>query len=465
MIECLVPPLSLISKLHLMLKRSLLIVLCFLNATAFAQTPMSTRVVKDSLFIPWEIVWGPDDHIWLTQKNGYICRLEPRSGRLDTLYHETATVIRSEGGMLGMALHPDFPTTPYVYVAYNYLNANAYEERIMRYTYNGSNALGSPQVIFDHIPASNIHNGCRLLIDGDKLFFSAGDAATSSSAQNPNALSGKIHRINLDGSIPADNPNPASSVWSLGHRNPQGLVMVNGRLYSSEHGNTSDDEINVIEKGRNYGWPTVEGWCNTTAEQTFCNANNVKQPAMVWTPTLAVCGIDFYNHPMFPELKGKILMATLKDSKLRALTLNGTGDSMKKDSVLISSFGRLRDVCISPAGRIYVSTSKSASGGTGAFTDQIIEITNPVATGVPEFGKNLAFELFPNPAGSSIELRHSGLRGTYRLLGVDGRELLGGNLSGSAQRIGLERLPAGVFMLLVTEERTGASAIRRFVRQ
>jgi glucose/arabinose dehydrogenase len=448
-----------------MVKKYILLLLCFGSLHAGAQTTMATRVVKDSLFIPWEIIYGPDNNIWFTQKNGYICRLNPGSGRLDTLYHESNAVIRGEGGMLGLALHPDFPATPYLYAAYNYVNGSNYEERIVRYTYNGSTSLGSPMTLKDRIGANTIHNGCRLLISGDKLFFSAGDAANQSSAQNANSVNGKIHRINLDGTIPADNPVSGSSMWSLGHRNPQGMVMVNGRLYISEHGNTSDDEINIIEKGRNYGWPTVEGWCNTTAERSFCNTNNVKEPAIAWTPTLAVCGLDYYNAPLFPELRGKLIMATLKDSKLYALTLNAGGDSVSRVDTLLKTFGRLRDVCITPGGRIYVSTSKSNAAGTGTFIDQIVEIYNPNATSVAGQEPALGLELYPNPAGNTIELRYSGKRGAYRIAGMDGRTLRQGVVSGAQQRIGLEALPAGVYMLQVQEDGSGRSAVQRFVRQ
>jgi glucose/arabinose dehydrogenase len=448
-----------------MIKKYMLLLLCCGSLAAGAQTTMRTRVVKDSLFIPWEIIWGPDNHIWMTQKNGYICRLDPANGKLDTLYREANTVIRSEGGMLGMALHPQFASNPYVYVAYNYLSGSNYLERIVRYTYNGSNALGSPMILVDQIPANNNHNGCRLLISGDKLFYSAGDAQTASNAQNMSSVSGKIHRINLDGTIPSDNPTAGSSIWSWGHRNPQGMVMANGKLYSSEHGNTSNDEVNVIQKGRNYGWPNVEGYCNTTTEQTFCSANNVVQPAISWSPTLAVCGIDYYDAPMFPELRGKLIMATLKDTKLYALSLNGAGDSVTSTSVLTSSFGRLRDVCISPAGRIYMSTSKSASGGTGGFTDQIIEIADPNATAVAEQAAGLELSLFPNPAGSRLDIRWGGKSGTFAVAGMDGRQLLRGTMSGQRQQISMEALPAGVYTLQVREDASGETVVRRFVRK
>ena len=131
-------------------------IIALLCIPVFAKAQLTTRVVRDSLFIPWEMAWGADNHIWFTQKNGYICRLEPQSGHIDTLYNETNTAIQSEGGMLGLVLHPDFANQPYVYVAYNY-SQGGYKERIVRYTYS-NNVLQSPQIILDDITASNIHN-------------------------------------------------------------------------------------------------------------------------------------------------------------------------------------------------------------------------------------------------------------------------------------------------------------------
>ena len=157
-----------------------------------ASSQMTTRVVANNLFIPWEMVYGPDDHIWFTQKNGYICRLEPVTGDIDTLYHETNTVIQSEGGMLGMALHPNFATDPYVYVAYNYMQGT-YKERIVRYTYNGT-VLTSPTTLLDNIDGTNIHNGCRLAIVNNQLYITTGDAANQPIAQNVSALNGKTLR-------------------------------------------------------------------------------------------------------------------------------------------------------------------------------------------------------------------------------------------------------------------------------
>ena len=205
----------------------------------------------------------------MTERGGKISRLNPASGTTTPVVTISEVVSNNEGGLLGMALHPNFSTTPHVFVVYDYNNGGNYREKVVRYIYNGT-TLTSPLTIIDNIAASSIHNGSRLLIINDKLFITTGDASNQSNPQNISSLNGKILRLNLDGSIPADNPVAGNPYWSFGHRNPQGLVYANNKLYSSEHGPSNDDEINIIEKGRNYGWPDVQGFCNTTSEQSFC---------------------------------------------------------------------------------------------------------------------------------------------------------------------------------------------------
>jgi glucose/arabinose dehydrogenase len=268
-----------------------------------------------------------------------------------------------------MVLHPDFSTTPEVFVAYNYLKSGAYTKKIVKFTYNGTTLI-NPQVLLDNIPASSIHNGTRLAISPDKkLYITSGDASVSTRAQDKTSSAGKIQRINLDGSIPADNPIPGSPLWSYGHRNAQGLVFVNDRLYSSEHGSGTDDEINIIQKGRNFGWPNVEGFCNTSTESTFCTTNNVVEPIFAWSPTIAPSGIDYYNNDAIPQWKNSLLLAVLKDSELLQIKLNTAGDKVEVVNTFYKNdYGRMRDVAISPDGKVYIITS---NGGN----DKIIEVS------------------------------------------------------------------------------------------
>ena len=425
-----------------------LIVFSFYNTNA----QMTTRVIADNLFIPWELIWGPDNHIWFTQKNGYICRLNPSTQKLDTIYHETNTVILNEGGMLGIVLHPDFSNNPYVYVAYNY-NNNGYKERIVRYTYNGTN-LGSPFTLIEGINGTSIHNGCRMIIVDNKLYITTGDAANQSISQNVAALNGKTLRLNLDGSIPNDNPNPSSAVWSWGHRNAQGLVYANNRIYSSEHGPQTDDELNILAKGRNFGWPTVRGYCNLASEMTFCNDSNVVEPIEAWTPTLAVSGIDYYNHPMFPQLQNSILMTTLKDRNLYQLKLNNTFDDVTSSSTISMVNGdRLRDVCIDPDGRIYISTSNSNASGSGAFVDKIIEIYDPSYSSISNlFKKGEKVISYPNPTNDIINIKAANnfKEYYYKITSIAGQLILDGTMK-STTTVSLNKLSAGIYVLTVLE--------------
>jgi len=319
---------------------------------------ITDAVLTQNLDYPWEILWGPDNMIWMTERGGRISRVNPVNGMANLLLTIPEVLSISEAGLLGMVLHPDFSSNPYLYVAYNYSQGGSYKEKIVRYTYSG-NTLNSPQTILDNITGANFHNGCRLLITPDlKLMITTGDAYFTNNPQDISSLNGKVLRINLDGSVPSDNPFPGNPVWSYGHRNPQGLVLANNILYISEHGPSSDDEVNIIEKGRNYGWPDVLGFCNESAEQTYCAANNIKEPIYAWTPTIAPSGLDYYNHDRLPQWKNSLLLATLKNSRLYQIKLNADYKTVKEvNEYFRDKYGRMRDVCISPEGRVYICTS------------------------------------------------------------------------------------------------------------
>lgn len=336
-------------------------------------TGPSSVTIKDSVIVtglnfPWEILWGPDNFIWMTERGGKISRVNPSTGAVSLLHTISEVVTNNEGGLLGMVLHPNFSTTPQVFVAYNY-TSGTYKEKIVRFTYTGT-ALTNPITILDNIAASSIHNGCRLVITPDlKLFISTGDASNQALPQNTSSVNGKILRINLDGTIPADNPVAGNPYWSFGHRNAQGLVFANNILYSSEHGPNTDDEINIIEKGRNYGWPNVPGFCDAGTEASFCAANNVREPLKVWTPTAATCGLDYYDNNLIPQWKNSLLLVSLKDSRLYQLKLDAAKTAISSTTeYYVNKYGRMRDLCISTTGRVYICTS---NGGNG---DRIVEL-------------------------------------------------------------------------------------------
>lgn len=330
------------------------------------EVELKTRTVTASLVNPWEMVYGPDNFIWVTEKAGKISRVDPASGQTTTLITISEVRSNGEGGLLGMVLHPDFNNNPFVYVVYCY--GSNYMAKVVRYSFNNGTLI-NPQILIDQIPAASIHNGSRLVINNNKIFITTGDANDLSTPQNINSLAGKILRLNLDGSIPSDNPYPNNPVWSFGHRNAQGLVFVGSKLFASEHGPASDDEINLIERGKNYGWPNVAGFCNTTTEQAFCATNNIVEPLIAWTPTIAPAGLTYYNSTYIPQFRNSLLLALLKDSKLMQLKLND--DQTKIESTtnfFVREFGRLRAVCQSPEGKIYICTSNGSA-------DRIIEIS------------------------------------------------------------------------------------------
>lgn len=331
---------------------------------------LQTRRVANKLNLPWEILWGPDNFIWMTEKAGKISRVNPQNGQIISVFTVPGVLNNGEGGLLGMVLHPDFSNSPYVYIVHNY-GTSASLEKVVRYTYNGT-TLEDPQILLDNIIGATIHNGSRLVITPDlKLFITAGDAGNSGFPQDSTKVNGKILRINLDGSIPADNPYAGSPVWSIGHRNPQGMVYLNDKLYVTSHGPDIEDEINLIQKKGNYGWPNVNGPCDTPSEMTFCNANTIIPPLFSsGASTWAFCGLDYYNNSAYPAWQNHLLMVSLKNQTFYSFQLSGDGESIIGQPTLYytNQFGRLRDIALSPDGKVYIITSN------GGNNDQLVEI-------------------------------------------------------------------------------------------
>jgi len=350
-----------------------------LDSTVLTQTDVVT-----GLNVPWEILWGPDDHIWVTERRGKVIRVNPETGNFNEIL-DIQSLVESGGepGLLGMTLHPDFDSSPIVYLVYNFLPTGGFQikERLVSYEWDGTTLI-NPTILLDNIDGGGIHNGSRLLISIDgKILMTTGDTGNSGTSQDLESLSGKLLRINLDGSIPSDNPFPNSYVYSYGHRNAQGLCYgPNDILYSSEHGAQQSDEVNFIVNGRNYGWPIVQGACNTTAEINFCNSNVVVEPIAEYSPCQAVNGLDYYNHPAIPELGNSLIMAVLGGlsgglQRLAVLHLDESGTTVTSEDSYFTNFGRLRDVCINPHnGAFYIATNGGSYPGSGP--NRIIEFVN-----------------------------------------------------------------------------------------
>jgi aldose sugar dehydrogenase len=443
------------------MKKLLLKIACITVITMplSAQSPaLKTRTVTTGLDTPWEILWTPNNDIWASERLGRISSINPTTGERKELLKISDAVEVGEGGLLGMVLDPDFVQNKFAYIAYNYLaTGNDYREKIVRYTYDvASEKLTQPSILLDNIDGSNNHNGCRMIISADKkLFLTTGDAQITSTSQNVKNINGKVLRINLDGSIPSDNPIANSPVWSWGHRNAQGLVFSpDGKiLYSSEHGANNDDEVNIIKKGRNYGWPRVEGKCDNALEQSFCKDSNVVEPIYVWTPTLALAGLDFYNSNLIPEWKNSLLVTSLKGSRVTQLQLSQNGESVVKvTDFYTNTYGRLRDICISPEGKVYIAVSnKDGRGIPKADDDKIVEIT-PSSTSVHQTLSGNLLSIYPNPVTDKLQVYYGAALSSpihYCLRNNLGQVIEQGNSSESLFSLSLNDAAHGIYYLQI----------------
>lgn len=445
-----------------------------LDSTILVQTDVVTGINR-----PWEILWGPDDYIWSTCRNGKVLHIDPVTGNYTTILEITvANNGTGEPGLLGMALHPDFENTPKVYLVYNFSQGNSIKERLVVCDWDGTSLINEATLI-DNIPGNQIHDGSRLLIAPDgKLMMTTGDTGTGGApAQDLTSLNGKVLRINLDGSIPADNPDSTSYLWSFGHRNSQGLCYgPTGILYESEHGQNNSDELNIIEPSRNYGWPSVEGACNTNAELTYCEANNVKEPLKEWSPCIAVNGIEYYNHPAIPEWQNCLIMAVLgglngvtaSNDRISILHLSEDGLSITSEDQHFTTLNqRFRDVCINPyTGALYVALNGTQYPGTAPnkiimFAPQDTTSGNSI-TKRPTVGQEL--KLYPNPAQSTLTLESAAslLGSNLTFFDYSGKEFMTIRIQSVKQTIDVTSFPKGNYWMVASS--TLGTVTRTFVK-
>lgn len=313
-------------------------------------------VVKD-LEVPWSIAFSNDGSMLFTERPGRVDIFKDNS--LIKLNVSGLDVTASgEGGLLGIALDPNFTSNSYVYLYYTYSNGSNLFNRVVRYKLV-SNSLVDPIIIIDRIPGGFIHDGGRIKFGNDgMLYIATGDGSVADRAQRLDSLSGKILRLKPDGTVPKDNPFPSSPVYTYGHRNPQGINWnpYNGVMYESEHGPVAHDEINIIVKGGNYGWPVVTGVSNDTRFiNPIIESNNT-----TWAPS----GIAYCKCEKYPSLANSLLIATLRGESLLVLKLDNTGTKVTGISSLFKNeLGRIRDVVIGPDGSIYLSTSNRDGRG------------------------------------------------------------------------------------------------------
>jgi len=288
-----------------------------------------------------------------------------------------------EGGMLGLALHPDFPDSPFVYTGYITSQPGmAMTKLFLRYRYDGRELLDST-ILLRQDSTTEWHQGGRMIIGPDrKLYITNGELPRQDLVHDSMSIYGKVLRMNLDGSIPSDNPVEGSYMWSYGHRNQQGLCFLpNGDLLASEHGPDIEDEVNRIVKGGNYGWPFVNGPCDAEEEEEYCNEHNPIPP--IWstgTGTYALSGMKYYPEDgIYPDFRRSALVTSLKSSRVTRLRFDETYQTIADVRDYFNyAYGRIRDICISPTGRIFIGTSNT--GVLNEFEqrdiyDAIIELT------------------------------------------------------------------------------------------
>jgi len=446
----------------------ILFVLFILSSnTNYAQNEtftMSQVGANNILSNPWDLQYGPDNYLWVTERTtGIVVRINPLTAQRDNLIQiPDVSSTGGQDGLLGMALHPEIlSTNPYVYVSYTYLVQGQRRQKLVRYTYqiNGNDgSLSSPITLLENLPASNDHNSGRLVFGPDqKLYYTIGDQGVKVcnsnlaqflptqqeiTQQNWAKYPGKILRLNLDGSIPTDNPEldgVVSHIYSYGHRNAQGLVFgSNNILYADEQGPSSDDEVNIINTGKNYGWPFVAGFKDNlmydsdgclTNETSFAATNyqdpiasmflpnTFKDPACTdaWMcrPNIAPSSICIYESDAIPSWKNSLLITSLKKGRVYKLKLDANGTAIVGEATqLFYTQNRYRDIVISPDGKsIYIITDNSgktsdASGFNLASNVQnpgaILKFTLDGALSVTDLNPEDYFKIWPNPASNKL---------------------------------------------------------------
>ncbi len=315
----------------------------------------SVSILAENLDKPRAIAIS-GDRIFVTEQNGFI-----RVIQNNTLIESPLAVFRSanvfDGGLLGIALHPDFSNNHYIYVFLTYTDDGYLWNKILRIT-ESENKLQDAETIFDKIPGSRFTNGGFIKFGPDgKLYVGTGTISDSSHLpQDVDSLSGKILRINDDGTIPNDNPFSDSPVYSLGHRNPQGMTWDdNGNMFVAEIGPEKNDEINLIQAGKNYGWP----------EQQCSGNENFESAILCYDPSIEPGGILFYSGDKL-DFESPFIMASMRAANLYQVDFE---EGLSSQKSILSGIGRVRDVVEGPDGSLYVITSNTDGKGFPDRTD------------------------------------------------------------------------------------------------
>ncbi len=334
------------------------------------ETDYEHEVVVSGLDIPWSFTFLPDDSMLITEKSGELFHF--KDGKKQSISGVPAVYNQGQGGLLDVALHPEYKSTGWIYLTFSSEEGegDGGNTKLVRAKLN-NNKLTDIEDLYKAEPntTKGVHFGSRIVFDeAGHLYFTIGDRGNRD--ENPQDITrdgGKVYRLNLDGSIPEDNPfvgeeNAKEAIFSYGHRNPQGMIYhpETGEVWLHEHGPQGGDEINIVKKGLNYGWPEVTYGINyddsIITEKT--GGPDFEEPMFYWLPSIAPSGFVYVTSDKYPDLKGDLLVGSLKFQYLEHLELDGT--EIGKRTKLLDGVGRLRDVREGPDGFIY-----AAIEGTG----------------------------------------------------------------------------------------------------
>lgn len=326
---------------------------------------------------PWGMAWIEDGKMLLTERKGEILIFKDDKFTGEKVTGLPAVWEVNQAGLLDITAHPDYENNGWIYIAYaKNMPDSTGATTIMRFKLEGNAAVQQEELIVAG-PAweGGRHYGSRIIFDNDNyLYFSNGDKGNKpENAQDLTNSHGKIHRIHDDGRIPADNPfvdteGAVASIWTYGNRNPQGMVYdaVNDRIWESEHGPMGGDELNLIEKGKNYGWPVITYGqnYNGTPITDITEKEGMEQPVTYYVPSIATAGITLVTSDKYPAWKGDILIGALAKMHINRVDMNGA-EALGQE-IMLQDIGRVREVAESPDGYIYAVTE-----GTGLLVKLI----------------------------------------------------------------------------------------------
>jgi len=338
-----------------------------------SNTNFKIEKVAGGLEVPWSIVWAPDGRMIFTERPGRVRVIEKGTLNPKPLFVVPDVESSGETGLMSVALHPQFSSNHFIYLSYAY-SKNGTKVQVVRYR-EGPEGFVDRKVIIDELPAAQFHAGCRVRFGPDgKLYITTGDATQRALAQKLDSLAGKTLRLNDDGTVPQDNPfvgqaNARPEIWTYGHRNSQGMDWQPGSnlMFQTEHGPSGfdgpggGDEVNIVEKGKNYGWPTIHH------KET---APGLESPLLEYTPACAPASGSFYRGSVFPQFKGNFFFGCLRGERLIRVVLDGRRVVSQED--LVKNYGRIRDVAEGPDGYLYFSTSNRDGRGKPASDDDRI---------------------------------------------------------------------------------------------